>query len=203
VKRLGEIVRHTISSKNLRAEDSMRSPVAVALLLLSPVLARPAFAQNDAAKARMAAGCGADEVKFNVKTDKKHHPMGQPETGKALVYVFGDSDIDNEAHIGSLTTRIGIDGVWVGANKMKSYLFFQSDPGEHRVCTSVQGFASGRNDSSSAVTFTAEPGKVYYFRTKTPAHATSSKQLTLVPVDPAAAQLLIAETPFSTFQLKK
>jgi hypothetical protein len=181
----------------------MRKTIVIALLLASPVIAQSAFAQDDASTARMAAGCGPDEVKFGVKKDKKHHPTGQPEPGKSVVYVFGDTDIDNELSIGEITTRVGLDGAWVGANKMKSYLFFSAEPGEHRVCTSVQPFTIGRDHYSAATTFTAEPGKVYYFRTRTPVHAKSGKVVELVPVDPAEAQLLIASTAFSTSQVKK
>ena len=181
----------------------MRKTIVIALLLASPVIAQSAFAQDDASTARMAAGCGPDEVKFAVKADKKRHPVGQPEAAKALVYVFADTEIDNSAQIGALTTRVGIDGAWVGANKTRSYLYFSSDPGQHRVCTSVQPFAPGREHYSAATTFTAEPGKVYYFRTRTPARPKSDKVVELVPVDPAEAQLLIAASAFSTSQVKK
>jgi len=180
----------------------MRRTFVVALLLASPVLAHVVFAQDDAAKARMNAGCGPDQVKFDVKTDKKHHPAGQAEAGKAVVYVFGDTDVDNGSNIGTLTTRIGIDGAWVGANKFKSYFFFPASPGEHRVCTNVQQLSKSR-EWSAATTFSAEPGKVYYFRTKTPDHPNSGGLVKLVPVDPAEAQLLIAASAYSTFQLKK
>jgi hypothetical protein len=59
--------------------------LAVSLFL---VIAVPSFAQDQATAARTAAGCGADNVQFDVKTDKKQHPQGQVAVGKALVYVF-------------------------------------------------------------------------------------------------------------------
>jgi hypothetical protein len=181
----------------------MRNIAVVALLLASPLIAQASFAQDDAAKARMGAGCGPDKVKFDAKTTKKSHPVGQPEAGKVLVYVFGDTDIDNGSNIGTITTRVGIDGNWVGANKFKSYFFFAAEPGEHRLCTSAQSFAAGRNPYSAATTFAADPGRVYYFRTKTPAHVNAGRLVELVPVDPAEAQLLIAASAFSTSQVKK
>ena len=78
----------------------------LALMLL---LAAPLTAQNDdAAKARIAAGCGADEVRFDVKTDKKQHPTGTAEAGRALVYVFADTASDNaHAAIGGWVTAGG------------------------------------------------------------------------------------------------
>jgi hypothetical protein len=56
----------------------------VALLFVSP-----AFAQDPTVDLQAAAGCGANEIRFNVKTDKKQHPTAQPEVGKALAYVIG------------------------------------------------------------------------------------------------------------------
>jgi uncharacterized protein DUF2846 len=182
----------------------MRGIIVAVLVLASPVLAPNIFAQDDAVKARMAAGCGSNDVMFDVKTDKKQHPTGQPEAGKALVYLFSDEDLDNAAvRIGGLTTRFGIDGSWVGATNYRSYFFVQVDPGDHRVCTSWQSIIKDRTDVSAALSFTAEPGKTYYFRTKTPVHPEPKESVKLVPIDPAEAQLLIAASPFSTFRLKK
>jgi uncharacterized protein DUF2846 len=177
----------------------MLKMIFVVLLLASPV-----FAQDEEEKARMAAGCGPNEIKFDVKTDKNRHPMGQPEQGKALVYIFGDENEDNGGfRIGGLTTRIGVDGTWVGANDYKSYFFFSVDPGDHRICTSWQSMLKGRTRKSSATSFTAEAGKVYYFRTKTPTRPQPGELVKLVPVDPAQAQLLIASSAFSTSKVKQ
>jgi len=102
-------------------------------------------------------------------------------------------------HIGTPPTRFGVDGTWAGANGYRSYFFFPVEPGDHRLCTSAQSkLRSVVNSSTAAISFTAEAGKAYYFRTKN-AHA----GLELVPVDPAEAQVLIAATAFSTFHLKK
>jgi hypothetical protein len=175
-----------------------------ALVLL--VFASPAFAQDSAANAVAAAGCGPNEVRFDVKTNKKQHPTAQPNTGKALVYVIGDSWSDNVAiHIGTPPTRFGVDGTWVGANGYKSYFFFPVEPGDHRLCTNIQSKLNGPIQSSTAATsFTAEAGKTYYFRTRTSdKEASNVTELKLVPVDPAEAQVLIAAAAFSTFHLRK
>ena len=85
----------------------------------------PLFAQDQAAAARAAAGCGPNEVKFSVKTDKEQHPMAQPEPAKAIVYVFGGEFFDlHGAVIGKdgVTTRWGVDGTWVGAG-YRNFLF--------------------------------------------------------------------------------
>ena len=173
-------------------------------LLVVLLLAAPVFAQDDEAAARTAAGCGPNEINFDVKIDKKSHPTGKPEAGKALVYVFGDENIDNvPLHVGSVTTRIGLDGTWVGAKNLKSYFFFQVTPGDHRLCTSRQSRLKSQTKISAAASFTAEAGRVYYFRIKTPLHPQPKELVRLVAVDPAQAQLLIASSAYSTFQQKK
>ncbi|MGB7281187.1 MAG: hypothetical protein WBE13_02900 [Candidatus Acidiferrum sp.] len=174
-------------------------------VLLMMLFASPVLAQDSAASALEAAGCGPNEVHFEVKTDKKQHPTTQPEAGKALVYVIGDTWDDHVAvHIGTPPTRFGIDGTWVGANGYRSYFFFSVEPGDHRLCTNVQAIIERVVKSSTAArSFTAEAGKSYYFRTVTPVAGLSGGPTKLVPVDPAEAQVLIAATAFSTFHLKK
>jgi hypothetical protein len=175
--------------------DIMKTLFAVLLF------AAPLFAQDQAAAARAAAGCGTNEVKFTVRVDKTQHPMAQPEASKAIVYVFGNEDFDvGGVVVGGregLTTRWGLDGAWVGASYRNSYLFFSVTPGDHRLC-------AGRQASykpSAAISFTAEVGKAYYFRTET--RHLGPGAVKLEPIDPAAAQLLIADSPFSAFQPKK
>ena len=173
--------------------------------LVALLFASPAFAQDSAANALVSAGCGPNEVHFDVKTDKKQHPTAQPDTGKALVYVIGDTWYDHAIHIGTPPTRFGVDGTWVGANGYKSYFFFPVEPGSHRLCTNVQSKHVGPIQSFTAATsFTAEAGKTYYFRSRTSEKEVSNLvELKLVPVDPAEAQVLIAAAAFSTFHLKK
>jgi len=177
----------------------------VRTILITLLFASPVLAQDSTVDPLAAAGCGANQIHFDVKTDKKQHPTAQPDAGKALVYVIGTSWNDYVAvHIGTPLTRFGIDGTWVGANGYRSYFFFPVEPGDHRLCTSVQSrFERVVKSSAAATSFTAEAGKTYYFRTKTPAGQNSYGGIKLVSVDPAEAQVLIAATAFSTFHLKK
>jgi Protein of unknown function (DUF2846) len=174
------------------------------LALSVVLLAATAWAQS---------GCGPDQAKFNVKRDTHSHPSGTAEAGKALVYVFGDSELDNVAiKIGSLNTRVGVDGVWAGAYGSKSYMYFSVAPGEHQLCTSQQSsLKSRRENTASAVTFKAEPGKVYYFRTQPSPTAIEQSAVAGVPngevelavLDPAQAQLMLPKWAYSTSQPKK
>lgn len=182
------------------------------LLLVIVTLVTAAWAQ-DKSTVLTQVGCGPDQAKFEVKREAHSHPTGAPQPGKALVYVFGDSELDNTAfQIGGLITRVGADGVWVGAYEHKSYTYFSVDPGEHRLCTSQQSsLKSRRHTNASAITFTAEQGKVYYFRTQPSPAALSESAVSRAPsgrvelavVDPAQAQLMVLNRSYSTSQPKK
>jgi len=61
------------------------------------------------------------------------------------------------------TTRIGVDGTWVGASHGNSYFSFAVAAGVHHLCASWQSLAViGAQDTSAAPHFTAEAGQVYY-----------------------------------------
>jgi hypothetical protein len=182
------------------------------LALVLIILAATAWAQDNSAAQREAAGCGPNQAKFDVKREAHVHSTGRPDPGKALVYVFGDSELDHAAiHIGGLITRVGVDGTWAGAYEYKSYTYFAVDPGEHRLCTSQQSLVKSRTDNASAITFTAEEGKVYYFRTQPSPTAVADSTVSGVPngqvelaaLDPAQAQLMIPKWAYSTSQPKK
>jgi hypothetical protein len=97
------------------------------------------------------------------------------------------------------TTRIGVDGTWVGANHGNSYFSFTVAPGEHHLCASWQSLAViGAHDTRAAAHFTAEAGQVYYFRVKNKwlrEHATTHMEL--VPVDSDQGQLLASRRALS------
>ena len=182
------------------------------LVLIMVMLVTAAWARDNST-ALTQSGCGPDLAKFEVKREAHSHPTGTPQPGKALVYVFGDSQLDNVAiQIGDLIMRVGVDGAWVGAYKHKSYTYFLVDPGEHRLCTSQQSsLKSQRETYASAITFTAEQGKVYYFRTQPNPAALSRSAVSGVPdgraelavVDPAQAELMIWKWAYSTSRPKK
>jgi hypothetical protein len=175
------------------------------ILMFALLFASPVFAQDLPPSGLEAAGCGADNIHFDVKTNKKQHPTAQPDAGKALVYVIGDTWSDHvSVHIGTPPTRFGVDGTWVGANGYRSYFYFSVEPGDHRLCTSAQSKIQRVVKSSTAATsFTAEAGKSYYFRTAIPERPVAGEGVKLVPVDPAEAQVLLASASFSTFHLSK
>jgi hypothetical protein len=102
--------------------------------------------------------CGQDKVKFNVESVTDPTPLAGPPEGKAQI-VF----IENSFQDGTPTVRYGVDGAWVGANKGNSYFALTVDPGVHHLCVSWQSAQSRLKKSVGVDSFTAEPGKVYYF----------------------------------------
>ncbi len=122
-----------------------------------------AFAQNHSAAPAVPASCGSVVAQFDVKHDSSKHTLAQPEPGKALVYFFEEFE---EPHGGFITPtiRLGMDGAWVGATKGASFLFLSVDPGEHHLCANWQSSSSQISRQFSLTSFTAETGKVYFFK---------------------------------------
>lgn len=168
------------------------------------LFASPLVAQDQAGTARAAAGCGPADVQFDVKTDKNQHPIAQPEAGKALVVVFQEERQDPgiNLNLAAPLTRVGLDGKWVGANRGQSYFFFSVDPGDHRLCTNWQSSFKRLSKLGSAVTFTAEAGKVYFFRQQVEERHDRSPNLQLEPADNADGQFKIASLALSTSRPK-
>lgn len=158
---------------------------------------------SDAAALARAAGCGPNEVEFNVKTDKKQHPAVQPEPGKAMVYVFDTIRMDPGLKLGTVTLRIGLDGNWVGANHGDSYFYFPVEPGEHRVCAQWQSTFGRLSKLASAASLTAVAGEVYYLRAIVDARSHDDPAVRVEPLDPAEAVLLMGNSAYATSQPKK
>jgi hypothetical protein len=114
------------------------------------------------AKTILPDACGDDSVKFDVNTKTSKSLPAPPASGKAQI-VF----IENENHmVGpfmSATVRFGMDGAWVGANKSNSYFTMTVDPGVHHLCASWQSVMGRVEKNVDVASFTAEPGKIYYF----------------------------------------
>jgi hypothetical protein len=172
-------------------------------LLLTLVIMVPAFGQNTPADLRAAAGCGPMKTEFSVKSDKKQHVLVQPESGKAIVYVFSEYVTDPQTtNLGHVTTRVGMDGNWMGANHESTYMSFGVDPGSHRLCADAPVRLAPR-DLSVAADLNAEPGKTYYYRATLKNLKLEPPQLALAPIDQAEGVLLIAKFALSTSQVKK
>lgn len=163
---------------------------AVVLLFATLVVA-----QDSSSPINVAPACGADSVKFDVKTEKSPHALVQPTPGQAMIYfVEDDTEFDS---IPKPTTRIGVDGTWVGANHGNSYFSFAVDPGVHHLCASWQSLTViGALDTSAAAHFVAEAGQMYYFRVKNKSLRDRS-HVDLSPLDSDEGRLLASRRPLS------
>ncbi len=160
------------------------------------LFAVPASAFAQVPPAVGTAACGSEKVSVNVKADESQHALAQPDPGKALVYFIQEKGSDAFA----VTTKIGIDGAWVGANKNSSYFAVSVEPGEHHVCANVQSF---RGHLVGLVHFTAEAGKVYYFDARVVYGEGSDLYFFLGPVDSDQARYLIDSLALSVSNPKK
>lgn len=143
----------------------------------------------------LAPACGPKSTSFNVKSDESQHALAQPEPGKALVYFV--QDIGEVSCLGGcLTTKIGLDGAWVGANQHNAYFSVSVEPGEHHVCAKPQSHVGWISRRVVLAHFTAEAGNVYYFLTR---GFMGGNQILfdLDPVDSDQAKYLISSYPLS------
>jgi hypothetical protein len=168
-------------------------------ILVALVLAVPAFAQNPAApNPSPEAACGPATIQFDTQSAPKK-AMDQPDAGKSQVYVIEVFD-KVVGEIGHPTLRIGLDGAWMGAEKGSSYLAFSVDPGDHHLCAKGQSRLKRISQQVAFTGFTAEAGKIYYFRARITEHGgstgASNFTLDLDPVNPDEGKYLVASSDF-------
>ncbi len=166
------------------------------------VLAASALAQGRSVRAMSA--CGIKDVNFSVKLDKTKHTLEQAKPGEARVYFINDDGPWGQYQ--GYVLKIALDGVWVGAYKKNSYFTLFLNPGKHHVCAIVQsdGFAE---PLLAFMHFTAEQGKVYYFRTRflngTSTLYPSPPYVALDPLDSDEAKYLLSYYPLSISSINK
>lgn len=163
------------------------------------ILAAGTLAQGQSAP--VPAACASKSANFDVKLDESQHALLPPEPGKARVYFIQDLGFVN--CLGSCgTTKIGVDGAWVGANQHNSYFSVTIDAGEHHLCANPQSHFASVTRYVALAHFTAEPGKTYYFRTRMLGDK-DSPAFDLDQVDSDQAEYLIAAYPLSVSSPKK
>jgi len=175
--------------------------VVLLLFFTISLLASSVFAQD---KPTVAPGSGLRRTKDKIRSENGKKPAPpQTDAGKALVYfIENDSQFDS---FPSPTTRMGVDGEWVGATHGNSYFYSSVDPGVHHLCASWQKAVlvlQGRQ--TAAAHFTAEAGNVYYFEVKNTWHRDHGAGDIVAAIGqrwrPAVWQTSFS---FSTFQPKK
>jgi hypothetical protein len=172
-------------------------------------LALPVLAQNPTTSLPAQSACGPMNTQFQIKLGDNHQPEAQLEADKAVIYVVEDQKFKA---IRDVTVRVGVDGAWVGATRGDSYLSVSLDPGDHHLCVDWTSDWLSNGRMISLFGFTAEPGKVYYFRARTTGGVgslegrngqgdTASLDLDLVNVD--EGKLLVTNAQLSVSHPKK
>ncbi|MFP5229593.1 MAG: hypothetical protein ACLGXA_18420, partial [Acidobacteriota bacterium] len=123
----------------------------------------------------------------------------KPQPGQALVYFIAQ----NFGGIITPTTRLGLDGDWVGATHGSSWFYFQVAPGVHHLCAET---VTPAESDYAQLHFTAQSGEVYYFDAKRLSwfrEGLSWSDMTLLPVDGDEGQLLVRTNPYNTSQRRQ
>ncbi len=171
--------------------------------LIALLFAAPAVAQTPSSG--LPAACGPEKVTFKATVLETRQTLAQPTPGKARVYFVQDNGMLGDEYQHD-TLRIGLDGAWAGAYKNNSYFTVLVGPGEHHVCANVQSRLSV-GQLLALAHFTAEAGKVYYFRTRFLNGLTRgyppSPYVDLDPVDNDQGKYLIASYPLSIWKTDK
>lgn len=140
--------------------------------------------------------CGNDAVQFNVTT-QKGQPAPAPPAGDKAQIVFIET-----AYGLNVTSRIGMDGAWVGADQGNSYLTLDVTPGLHHLCANWQSSFQTMDRLVQLYALNAEPGKVYYFLIN--AVATNFESyFTLAPLNVDEAMYLIQTSPLAASTQRK
>jgi hypothetical protein len=98
------------------------------------------------------------------------------------------------------TVRFGIDGAWVGADNGNSYFALSVDSGVHHLCANWQSVIKGKNVDLTS--FTAEPGKIYYFASNVTVESESVVNFGLSQLNEDEAKYRIKASKFSTWKSK-
>jgi len=124
----------------------------VAAFALSLCVSIPTFA-----KTILPDACGDGKTTFDVSVKLPDGPVGPPPEGKGRI-VFIET-FDHTPLMTGETTRFGVDGNWVGANRGDSYFVFDLAPGEHHLCANWQ-----KKKDVGVLSLTVEAGKTYYYQ---------------------------------------
>lgn len=166
-------------------------------LLVIILLAASPLAQDEP----VPAACASKNDNYDVKLDETRHTLLPPEPGKARVYFIQDLGFANCLGV-CLTTKVGLDGKWVGANRHSSYFSVSVEAGEHHLCVNPQSHFAAATRYVALAHFNAEAGRVYYFRTRMLGDQ-DYRALDFVSVDSDQGEYLITTYPLSVSRLKK
>ena len=164
-------------------------------LLSFALLAVPALASQ------LPDACGKPETKFDVKAEKTSALVGQPAGGQAQI-VFLQEENYKISPFSNATVRFGADGAWAGATKGRSYFVMAVEPGVHHVCANWQSAFSTLNKNADALSFTAEPGKTYFFSAAVTVESREVTTFSFSELNDDQGKYRVKLAKLSTFKIK-
>ena len=162
------------------------------IAVLTLLLASSTLAQRPVDPA--ATSCGPAHASLYVHLDKRPQTPSPPGPGMARIYFIQQAG--TPIRFAYPSTRVGLDGAWVGALRPNSYFAVSVAPGDHHVCAVVPSIAIMIGTATELAHFSAEPGQTYYFRSRL-ILMQDRVYLELQPVDSDEALHLIASDPVS------
>jgi hypothetical protein len=181
-------------------EPWMSYSVRIAIRIMSGIMLVSAtqFALSQSnQQASLTPACGPDKISYGVHLNDNPPLDAAPLPGKARVYFIQDGGTNSLAYP---TTRMALDGQWVGANHGDSYFYISVDPGVHHVCATLQTSLMGQRVELAH--FTAEAGQTYYYRTRL-ILSRSVELLALDLIDSDQGSYLTGTFPLSVSKPKK
>jgi hypothetical protein len=130
---------------------------SVMISILSLLFAAVAEAQSTS----VAGACGQPTTKFDVKSSPYVSPGLEPD--KAVVFII-ERDLTTRTFV-TPSTRLGMDGEWLGATSGNSYSFFVVTPGVHHLCADTK-FGGVGGVGRAFLHFNAKPGATYFFEVR-------------------------------------
>jgi hypothetical protein len=168
-------------------------PRLVGLLLCASLL--PAVCAH--AKTILPDACGDEGIKFDVSTLKDQPAPEPPPAGSAQIIFAEEQNARASFHM--VTVRYGVDGNWAGANYGDSYFVVNVAPGVHHLCVNAQG----DKKAVGVTSFTAEPGKIYYYEASTTVTRSGGGMVTTHTANGAMSTGMAPSSMNKTFQFNE
>lgn len=158
----------------------------------------------EAQSTSVASACGKPTVKFDVKPSPAVSPGPEPE--RAVVFII-ERDLTTRTFV-TPSTRIGMDGEWLGSTRSDSHSFFMVAPGIHHLCADTK-FGGVGGEEQAFLHFDAKPGATYFFEvrnTRVGDPKWTSEELrdvALTQLDEDEGEYLVSHSAFVTSQPRK
>jgi hypothetical protein len=141
--------------------------------------------------------CGQLTTRFEVKTSPFVSPGVEAE--KAVVFII-ERDLTTQS-FATPSTRLGMDGEWLGATSGNSYAFFVVTPGVHHLCADTK-FGGLGGEGQAFLHFKANAGATYFFEVRNTRVGDELRDVALEQLDEDEGEYLVSLSAFVSSQRK-